>query len=100
MVIVLPADGVWWFGAESDDAGQIDGTAHANEDFAAAQDRRARLYINDNNREQTQKKRIYIYRRNIYSINCETYIYGALMTNLNDVQLKTYARAYYTVTYR
>lgn len=97
MVIVLPADGVWWFGAESDDAGQIDGTAHANEDFAAAQDRRARLYINDNNRH---RKKEYIYRRNIYSINCETYIYGALMTNLNDVQLKTYARAYYTVTYR
>lgn len=50
LVIVLPTDGVWRLGAESDDAGQIDGTAHANEDFTATQDCRTRLYINDNNR--------------------------------------------------
>jgi hypothetical protein len=45
LVIVLPADGVWRFRAESDDARQIDGTAHADEDLAAAQDCRARLSI-------------------------------------------------------
>lgn len=43
LIIVLPADGVWRFGAEPDDARQIDGTAHSNEDFTASQDRRAWL---------------------------------------------------------
>lgn len=43
LIIVLPADGVWRFGAEPDDARQIDGTAHSNEDFTASQDRRTWL---------------------------------------------------------
>lgn len=47
LIVVLPANRVWWLWAKSDDTSQIDGTAHANKDFTTAQDRRARLYIND-----------------------------------------------------
>lgn len=43
LVVVLPADGVRRLGAQPDDAGQIDGAAHADEDLAAAQHGRARL---------------------------------------------------------
>ena len=36
LVVVLPADGVRRLGAQPDDAGQIDGAAHADEDLATA----------------------------------------------------------------
>ena len=47
LVVVLPADGGRWFGTEADHAGQVDGAAHANEHFAAAQDCGARFCSQD-----------------------------------------------------